>query len=128
MTGSGGTLRTQSLFAMLLSVDGFLMAERPDGYARRIANVPGGSFEGTQMSGIVLPVGNAWQALRSGRSGAARRKNRPTDDRRSVHCHHLYGRTPRPRQTWRNSAATNASTAQTTISGSSRASRYLSPV
>jgi hypothetical protein len=65
MTGSGGTLRTQPPFAMRLSVDGFLMAERSDGYARRIANVPGGSFEGTRMSGIVLPVGNGWQALRT---------------------------------------------------------------
>lgn len=65
MTDDGPALRTRPLFALRLAVDAFLSVGGPEGHARRIANVPGGSFEGTRMRGTVLPSGTDWQTLRS---------------------------------------------------------------
>ena len=56
-------LQTRPLFTMQLAVDGFLMVGGPVGEARRIANVPGGSFEGARLRGTVLPGGTDWQML-----------------------------------------------------------------
>lgn len=58
------TLCSRPIFTMELSVDAFLMVGGPEGSALRIANVPGGSFNGERMRGIVLPYGTDWQKLR----------------------------------------------------------------
>ena len=57
-------LRTRLLFTMELSVGAFLTVGGPEGSARRIANVSGGTFDGERMRGIVLPDGTDWQTLR----------------------------------------------------------------
>jgi hypothetical protein len=49
---------------MELSVGAFLGVGGPEGSARRITNVSGGTFEGENMRGIVLPDGTDWQTLR----------------------------------------------------------------
>jgi len=57
-------LRSRPLFSMELSVGAFLTVGGPEGSARRIANVSGGTFDGERMRGIVLPDGTDWQTLR----------------------------------------------------------------
>jgi hypothetical protein len=57
-------LRSRPLFTMELSVGAFLTVGGPEGSARRIANVLGGTFDGDRMRGIVLPDGTDWQTLR----------------------------------------------------------------
>ena len=57
-------LRSRPLFALQLAVDGFVTAGGPEGSARRIATIPGGSFAGERLRGIVLPGGADWQTLR----------------------------------------------------------------
>ena len=64
MNNGYDALRTRPLFAMRLSVDGFLTVGGPAGNERRVANVPGGSFEGARLRGEVLPGGSDWQTLR----------------------------------------------------------------
>jgi hypothetical protein len=59
-----GALRAQPLFSMRLAVDGFIAVGGIDGEGRRIANVPGGSFEGPRLRGEVLPGGTDWQMVR----------------------------------------------------------------
>src|SRR5688572_23941504 len=66
--GSGMTgvmpLRSRPLFTMELAVGAFLNVGGPQGGARRIANVSGGTFDGERMRGIVLSEGSDWQTLR----------------------------------------------------------------
>jgi hypothetical protein len=64
MTEVGNALRTRPLFAIQLAVDGFLTVGGPEGHSLRLANVPGGSFEGARLRGRVLPGGTDWQTLR----------------------------------------------------------------
>jgi hypothetical protein len=57
-------LRSRPLFTMELAVGAFLNVGGPQGGARRIANVSGGTFDGERMRGIVLSEGSDWQTLR----------------------------------------------------------------
>lgn len=57
-------LRSRLLFTMKLSVGALLTVGGPEGSARRIANVSGGTFDGERMRGNVLPDGTDWQTLR----------------------------------------------------------------
>ncbi|MFE0499172.1 DUF3237 domain-containing protein [Lysobacter soli] len=57
-------IRSRRLFAMQLSVNAFRMIGGPEGSALRIADVPGGTFTGERLQGIVLPDGTDWQTLR----------------------------------------------------------------
>jgi hypothetical protein len=56
-------LHSRPLFAMQLAVDGFMEVGWPEGPSRRIANVPGGDFEGERLRGTVVPGGADWQSL-----------------------------------------------------------------
>ena len=64
MTDAHDVLRTRPLFAIRLAVDSLLTVGGPEGHALRLANVPGGSFEGDRLRGVVLPGGTDWQTLR----------------------------------------------------------------
>jgi hypothetical protein len=64
MTDIDGAVLTRPLFAVQLTVDGFLAVGGPEGHALRLANVQGGSFEGTRLRGKVLGGGTDWQTLR----------------------------------------------------------------
>jgi len=58
-------LRTRPLFLIEVDVAGLHAAGGPAGAERRIGDLPGGSFTGDRLSGIVLPGGTDWQTLRS---------------------------------------------------------------
>jgi Protein of unknown function (DUF3237) len=59
------TIRTRLMFVMRLQVNPPLVVGpvSPEGY-RRIGVIPGGSFEGDQLSGKVLDGGSDWQTVR----------------------------------------------------------------
>ncbi len=57
-------VRTRPLFVMRLDVRKLLIVGAPPGPYRRIGVVPGGSFEGTRLSGDVLDGGCNWQTVR----------------------------------------------------------------
>lgn len=57
-------LRTRPLFSMRLTVDGLVSIGRADDVERRIANIPGGTFEGERLRGNVLTGGTDWQIVR----------------------------------------------------------------
>jgi hypothetical protein len=58
------SVQTRPLFAMHLEVRKLLLVgATPDAY-RRVGVVPGGSFEGERLSGVVLDGGSDWQTLR----------------------------------------------------------------
>jgi hypothetical protein len=57
-------VRTRPLFVMHLKVRSLVVGATPGGN-RRIGLVPGGSFEGERLSGVVIDGGNDWQAVRA---------------------------------------------------------------
>jgi hypothetical protein len=59
------TIRTRHLFTMRLDVRPLVVIGAAPGGFRRAGIVPGGSFDGDRLSGIVLDGGNDWQTLRS---------------------------------------------------------------
>ena len=59
------TVRTRPLFAMRLDVRPLVAVGATPGANRRIGLVPGGTFEGERVSGIVLDGGNDWQSVRA---------------------------------------------------------------
>jgi Protein of unknown function (DUF3237) len=64
------SVQTRPLFAMHLEVRKLLLVgATPDAY-RRVGVVPGGSFEGERLSGVVLDGGSDWQTLRKDGSTA----------------------------------------------------------
>jgi hypothetical protein len=58
------SLRARPLFAMRLDVKPLQIVGEIPGTLRRIGVVPGGSFEGDRLSGIVLEGASDWQGLR----------------------------------------------------------------
>jgi hypothetical protein len=74
------TVRTRPLFTMRLDTKLLVIGATPI-TTRRIGVVPGGTFEGEQLSGRVLDGGNDWQSIR--RDGSTLldvRLNLETDD------------------------------------------------
>jgi len=59
------TVRTRSLFVMRLEVRKLQVVGATPGGFRRIGVVPGGSFEGERLSGVVLEGGSDWQTVRA---------------------------------------------------------------
>ena len=59
------TVRTRPLFVMRLDVRNILIVGATPGGYRRIAVIPGGSFEGERLSGEVLDGGSDWQTVSS---------------------------------------------------------------
>ena len=57
-------LNTRALFSMQLSVGELLSVGGPEGSRRRIGNISGGTFEGEQLIGTVMPGGTDWQIIR----------------------------------------------------------------
>jgi hypothetical protein len=64
------SVRTRPLFVMRLDVRKLLIVGSTPGVYRRIGVVPGGAFEGEQLSGDVLDGGSDWQSVRSDGSTA----------------------------------------------------------
>jgi hypothetical protein len=58
-------VRTRPMFVMRLDVRPLQVIGATPGSFRRIGVVPGGSFEGERMSGVVLEGGSDWQTVRS---------------------------------------------------------------
>jgi hypothetical protein len=58
-------LRSRLLFEMDLLVDPPHDLGGPAGAARRVGNIPGGTFTGERLRGTILPGGSDWQTLRS---------------------------------------------------------------
>jgi Protein of unknown function (DUF3237) len=58
-------VRTRSLFVMRLEVRKLQIVGATPGAFRRIGVVPGGSFEGERLSGVVLDGGSDWQTVRA---------------------------------------------------------------
>jgi len=54
------TLRTRPLFVLKVEVGDIQSAGGPPGAERRIAGVPGGTFAGERLSGVILPGGIDW--------------------------------------------------------------------
>jgi hypothetical protein len=63
-------VQTRSLFVMRLDVKPYQVIGVTPGALRRVGIVPGGSFEGDRLSGVVLEGGNDWQTVRSDRATA----------------------------------------------------------
>jgi hypothetical protein len=63
-------VQTRSLFVMRLDVKPYQVLGVTPGALRRVGIVPGGSFEGDRLSGVVLEGGNDWQTVRSDRATA----------------------------------------------------------
>ena len=57
-------VRTRPMFVMRLDVRPLLIVGATPGSFRRIGVVPGGSFEGERMSGVVLDGSSDWQTVR----------------------------------------------------------------
>lgn len=57
-------LRWRSLFTFFLEVKKPYMLGNTPGVDRRIAEIPGGYFEGERLRGTILPSGSDWQSLR----------------------------------------------------------------
>lgn len=58
------SVRTRPMFVMRLDVRPLQIVGATPGSFRRIGVVPGGSFEGERMSGVVLDGGSDWQTVR----------------------------------------------------------------
>jgi Protein of unknown function (DUF3237) len=58
-------VQVRSLFVMRLEVKPYQVLGATRGAFRRIGVVPGGSFEGDRLSGVVLEGGSDWQTVRS---------------------------------------------------------------
>jgi hypothetical protein len=58
------TLRSRPLFTLKISVSGMHTPGGPAGSERRVSDVPGGSFAGERLNGVVLAGGTDWQTLR----------------------------------------------------------------
>src|SRR4029450_743647 len=92
------TLRTSHLFTLSLTVDPNMtdVGETPYG-RRRIGTVTGGTFEGEELRGTVLPSpGGDWLVLPPPRHLAARCPYPPQARRRSSHLHELPRHAARP--------------------------------
>jgi Protein of unknown function (DUF3237) len=59
------SVRTRPLFVMRLDVPKLQVVGVTPGAYRRVGVVPGGSFEGTRLSGDVLDGGSDWQTVRN---------------------------------------------------------------
>jgi Protein of unknown function (DUF3237) len=59
------SVRTRPLFVMHLDVKPLLIVGATPAAYRRIGVVPGGSFEGERLSGVVLDGGSDWQSVRA---------------------------------------------------------------
>ncbi len=59
------SVRTRPLFVMRLDVKPLLIVGATPAAYRRVGVVPGGSFEGERLSGIVLDGGSDWQNVRA---------------------------------------------------------------
>jgi hypothetical protein len=59
------SVRTRPLFVMRLDVRPIVIVGATPGANRRIGLVPGGSFEGDRLSGVVMDGGSDWQAVRA---------------------------------------------------------------
>jgi hypothetical protein len=57
-------INARSLFVMRLDVKPYQVLGVTPGTFRRVGVVPGGSFEGDRLSGVVLEGGNDWQTIR----------------------------------------------------------------
>jgi hypothetical protein len=57
-------VETRPLFVMRLDVQPYQIIGGPDGAFRRVGVVPGGTFQGSRLSGKVLEGGNDWQTVR----------------------------------------------------------------
>jgi Protein of unknown function (DUF3237) len=58
------SVKTRSLFVMRLEVKPYQVLGVVAGAFRRVGVVPGGTFEGERLSGVVLEGGNDWQSVR----------------------------------------------------------------
>ena len=58
-------VRARSLFVMRLDVKPYQVVGATPGAFRRVGVVPGGSFEGERLSGVVLEGGSDWQTVRT---------------------------------------------------------------
>jgi hypothetical protein len=58
------SVRTRPLFVMRLEVAGVQRFGQTPGGTRRVIPVPGGSFKGERLSGVVLEGGSDWQQVR----------------------------------------------------------------
>ena len=58
-------VRTRPLFVMHLQVRPLLIVGGAPSANRRIGVVPGGSFEGARLSGVVIDGGSDWQSVRA---------------------------------------------------------------
>jgi hypothetical protein len=68
LPGSLKAVKTRSLFVMRLDVKPYqVLGATPEAFLR-VGVVPGGSFEGERLSGVVLEGGNDWQTIRSDRA------------------------------------------------------------
>jgi len=59
------SVRTRPLFVMRLDVKPLQIVGSTPATYRRIGVVPGGSFEGERLSGVVLDGGSDWQSVRA---------------------------------------------------------------
>jgi hypothetical protein len=59
------SIKTRPLFTMYLEVQPYQIIGGAADAFRRVGVVPGGVFEGSRLSGRVLPGGNDWQILRA---------------------------------------------------------------
>jgi hypothetical protein len=59
------SVKWRSLFVMRLDVRPYQVLGAAPGTFRRVGVVPGGSFEGDRLSGVVLEGGNDWQTVRN---------------------------------------------------------------
>lgn len=65
LPGSLKAVKTRSLFVLRLDVKPYQVLGATPGAFRRVGVVPGGSFEGDRLSGVVLEGGNDWQTIRN---------------------------------------------------------------
>jgi Protein of unknown function (DUF3237) len=61
-------VNARALFVMRLDVKPYQVPGATPGGFRRVGVVPGGSFEGDRLSGVVLEGGNDWQTVRNDRA------------------------------------------------------------
>lgn len=59
------SIRSRPLFVMRLDILPYQIVGGPKGAFRRVGVVPGGVFEGSRISGKVLPGANDWQIVRA---------------------------------------------------------------
>jgi hypothetical protein len=58
-------VKTRELFVLRLEVKPYQVLGPTNGAIRRVGLVPGGSFEGDRLAGVVLEGGNDWQTIRT---------------------------------------------------------------